>query len=667
MLPATAERSTRDALARFIPEPTDATRRLLDEVRLDLEAMEPMLRRRDEASDLFVGEHWNRSMPDPDRPGTTVKEETYIQRQGLVPWKMNHVSPVVRQLLGQYLQNKSERMAFATSREANDAAEMMTVALRYVRRDNDAKEHEVDQLLELLIGGFYAWKTGAETDEATGDARVLVEPVDVERFFYTRTARGRRLRGLTRIGEVHDVELEDLVGQLATGERGPAKAHADALREHFKAAAAGERLPYERGDLRRQIYAPGTLDSPLSGLCRVVEVWTLERRPVTTALDPLTGTRERLDWTDAEIVVEQQARAAAGAPALELTYGQERAWVRRLLTPEGHVLAEADSPYVHGEHPYTVGFGMLWRDRAWGLVHDIEDPQRLVNRLVIAIDGLISASSKGLLLIPEESVPEGMSIEDFAAEWTRMNGVIAYKAKPGVPLPQQITALAVPAEVFNWLGAHKTWIDELSGVNGAMLGKAPQSGTPAAMYGMQQQQAALTTAVFFDAFFRTLQRLDKKLIKVIAQFYEEPRALRDEASQGFVRFDPEAIRGLDFDVVVGDSMDTATYRQLFEGDMQTWLAAGHLTFRQYLEASSHPRSNQILRLIERTNPLLLQQPAQDVVQGAQQAMAAAAPPSPEATAQALMLSAQSGDQEAATLLRQAADAGALPASPAPLP
>lgn len=643
-----------DTARRLVQEPTAATRALIEEVRQDLDAMRPALQAREEALDLFLGDHWKRSMVDPDT-GKTLSEEEFIRNRGQVPWVMNHVSPTLRQMLGQYLQNKSERMAFAVDRDADDAAEQMTLALRYVRADNEAKEHEVDQFLEQLIGGLVVWKSGAEWDARRQRNRVVFQPVAVERFFFTRTAHGRRLEGLTRIGEVLDVEMEELVSRLATS-----PAHARALRE---ACGKGDErwrerqdaMPYRR-DQRRTLSA-ATLDEELPGdLVRVIDVWTLEYRSTQVAYDPTTGEKATIDWTDAEIIVEQQERDAAGVPRLELSWSSAPVWVHYLLTPSGHTLQRQENPYWHEDHPYTVGYGMLARGEWFGLVKDIADPQRLVNRLTIGVDQLIAGSAKGVLILDEESLKlenGDLSLDDVASAWARFNGVIALKLKPGVNVPQQITANAVPAEVFQWMDRQKAWIQEISGVNDALLGQSPNAGTPASLYGMQQQQAATTTAVYFDAFFRTLARLDRKLLKVILQFFDEPMNLRDEASQGFVQYRPEQVRDADYDVVVGDSADTATYRQLFEADMQGWLASGYLTFNQFLEASSHPRANQILRLIERTNPLM---------QGGAAAQGALATADP-ALVSGLMAAAQAGDAEAATLLAQAQQA-APPMSPA---
>ena len=45
-----------------------------------------------------------------------------------------------------------------------------------------------------------------------------------------------------------------------------------------------------------------------------------------------------------------------------------------------------------------------------------------------------------VLLIPEDVIPDGMTPDDFAKEWTRFNGIITYTPKPHGKMPEQISA-----------------------------------------------------------------------------------------------------------------------------------------------------------------------------------------------------------------------------------
>jgi hypothetical protein len=182
-------------------------------------------------------------------------------------------------------------------------------------------------------------------------------------------------------------------------------------------------------------------------------------------------------------------------------------------------------------------------------------------------------------------------------------------------------------------------VEELSGVLGAQQGKAPTSGTPAALYAQQQLQASMTTLVFFDTFFNGLYELDRKLLQVILQFYNEKRAIATDPRAPLVQFDPERVRNISWDVAIADAADTASFRMQFEESLMQFLQGQHITFDQFLEVSSHPKAQELQKLIERTNPLIQQPSALDT-----------APPE---LAGALMQAAQAGDTDAATMLMQA--------------
>ena len=69
---------------------------------------------------------------------------------------------------------------------------------------------------------------------------------------------------------------------------------------------------------------------------------------------------------------------------------------------------------------------------------DIVDIQRYINRLLTLLDFIIGSSAKGLLMVPQECIPDDMDIKDFAREYVKVNGVILLKKGAGDKLPKQI-------------------------------------------------------------------------------------------------------------------------------------------------------------------------------------------------------------------------------------
>lgn len=616
-------------------------RLLLDQCRKDYDALSDYRDRRRRARDDRRGRQWNRTIEDPDNPGQYITEKQLIERQGRIAWQMNHIAPVVRNLKGQYLENQSERMAYARDREDNDAAEMMTVALRSVRKNCNAGLVEPDQLEEHIIGGMQVWRIGAAWDSELDRNEVQVESVPPVTVFFNSDIGDRNMRNLRRIGVIHDLTIEDIIHNFAQSpedEQRIIRIYADRSEPYLDER---QNLGFDASDLF------DFQETQEAGIGRVYEVWRREQEWRIYAEDPITGRRGLTSMDKEEIEQYNAQRIAIGLLPVEWEWKSDLVWKFYFLAPDGSVIHEGDNPYWHQSHPFVVGFASFFDEEWWGLVEDIQDPQRLVNRLTSAIDHMITASAKGVLIVDQEVLDQsGISIDEIADDWTSFNGVLALRLRQDKRIDEQvkqITANAIPAGMFQWLSAQKEWIEELSGVMGPQVGKTPPSGTPAALYAQQQLQSSLTTLTYFHTHFNTLYSVDRKVLQCILQYFEERRNIATSEQSPVVMFEPERVRDIDWDIVVGESADTQTFRMQFENSLMEFLNAGHVTFRQFLQMSSHPKAQQILKIVERTNPLL---------NGADASMMGTNDPN---MFNALLGAASAGDMEARVLLNQSQD------------
>ena len=602
----------------------------------------PWRLRRRRARNYFA-DQTDELMKHPDT-GKLISEDEFIKAEGRIPWKMNRIRPTVKNLVGQFRQNKSQRLVYARNREDNAAGDMMTEALKRVTDHNQLAAIDADQLRESLISGLYGYKIRYEWDPLLNHPEVTVDPIDPNRLFFNPDMRDRRLKDLKFVGEMHDLDIDQVIAAFAGSEREEAF-----LRQVYAGI---------NDELKTTTYpftgfsATDSLDFFSNGdytKCRVIEVWRYEYGWTVMMHDTATGNYEVADLTDAEVALVNQQRVFEAMqfgqePRLvNLERRYEATWHAYWMSPDGHVLQHSVTPYWHESHPYIIGFAELLDGEIWGLVEDIIDPQRLVNRIYTAIDYMFGASAKGVLMVAEDQIPQGMSLKDFASEWAKFNGVIMYKAKPSVPQPYQVQQAQIPAGVFNWLSAIQNEIKEVSGVTGAVQGIEPQSNTPGILYQQQVMQAQLTNRDFFDSFFEVRRQRDIKICQLIAQYYDDVRQMsvleRRPDGTKIIKYDPARVRDLEFDVVVSESPDTPATRQMMEEYLTNLLTSNRLTFRQYLMLSSHPKADLILATVDKTNPLLADQqidPAKTQQLGAQ-----------------LMQAAQGGDQDAAALVGQA--------------
>lgn len=621
---------------------------ILEEARLAYQSLSSFRARRQRSRDYARGDA-TEPYYDADK-GEWTTEDEFVRNQGRIPWKLRKIRPIIKNLQGQFRQNKTDRICFARNRAANDEADMMTEALRYVTDINMLDAIDADVIEESLVGGLYGWKVMYRWHNELNRPEVFVTAIDPTRIFYNQNLRDRRLTDLTLIGEVHDLEWEEVVQAFAETEQDEA-----ALRLIYPQGG----LPFgsEFSATGRLLVDSTNFYQPIDPRkCRVVEVWRKEYGWHRFVYDQASGdymiadddvNEELIANLNAQRVVDAKLAGLEEAPLLEIKTQYESIWRVYYLSPYGHVLGEQSSPYLHESHPYWIGFAGFHDGEVYGLVEDLIEPQRYVNRMVSHMDFLLGGGAKGLLMINEDLIPDGMTPDQFAEQYTRFNGVLFYKPKAGVRIEEavkHITTASIPADWFSFLAMWDKQMKDISGVNEAVQGMQPQSGTPGILYQQQIMQAQLTTRNYFDCFFEARKMRDLKIVKTIKQFWEEPRYLRlrgvTPSGQRAIVYDPMKVRDIDFDIELGDVQDSIVGRQTFEADIKALLDSQRITFRQYLMASSHPKADYLLRLIEQTNPLLVDQNMN--------------PEAMLAVREQLMAKARSGDKDATALLIQAA-------------
>jgi hypothetical protein len=152
------------------------------------------------------------------------------------------------------------------------------------------------------------------------------------------------------------------------------------------------------------------------------------------------------------------------------------------------------------------------------------------------------------------------------------------------------------------LGLQLNLIKEISGVTDAVQGHNPRSDTPAALYAQQTINATTTNKDYFDAFFTGVRRKNRKMVKMILQFYDEPRYIK-VAGQGHgsnvLLYDPQAVKNIDFDVVLGETTNTLAYRQIIDQYLMDFLNKQLITFDEFLETTSMPFADRLQQLVSK--------------------------------------------------------------------
>lgn len=536
--------------------------------------------------------------------GKKMTEEDYIKTQGNVPLKNNLIRRLVRNVLGVYRSQLKEPTCTARDRDEQKLGETMSTILQCNMQLNRMNEVNARSMEEFLISGFivhrksYGWRNGKED--------CWTDYVQPNNFFIDNNMRDFRGWDVTCLGEVHDVSFGQLCEQFAHTPQEYRR-----LKEIYKWAARREYIASyaERfGYSRLENYDFLLTSEP--GRCRVIEVWRKEQKPRYRCHDYQNGDIFKIEVSDYEEQVAQvnrermQMAKEAGmpddeVPLIKATWFVDDYWYFYYLSPFGDILREGETPFEHGSHPYVFKAYPFIDGEIHSFVADVIDQQRYTNRLITLYDWIMRASAKGVLLMPEDCLPDGVSIEDIAESWAEFNGIIVYKPSPSRQIPQQVANNSTNIGITELLNLQLKFFEDISGVNGALQGKPGFSGQSASMYNQQVQNSTMALLDMLECFSQFTIDGAYKDVKNMQQFYDTKRVFNIAGKSGAqIEYDPKKIRDVEFDLSITESTSTPAYRQLAnDWLMQLWQAQA-ISVEQLLEFGDFPFADELLQSIK---------------------------------------------------------------------
>lgn len=580
------------------------------------EALSDFRYRRRRARKYLRGDQWHELVLNDE--GETVTEEDYIKERGKQPFKQNVISNIVRNILGQFRAASTRPIVIARKRSDAKLSEMLTNALHTAQDANSIMEMDAAELREKLVSGASVGKTTFGYKETSDKEDILFDNTPIPNFFCNTDILDPRGEDIRMVGEIIDAPLDKIISTFAQNEDEEKiiKGWYTGVNPKTLAVVSEGGKPTRMDSI--DFYNPTSLDK-----ARMYEVWELISDWRMWEHDYMKGTFKITKRTPEEVQQENEARILMGLsngmaveeiPVIDGRRRKEQVWMVKFLTPYGQCLWQGESPYLHQSHPYTVTFHPLMDGEIYGLVEDIIDQQRYINRLISLIDFVMGSAAKGVLLVPEDSIPDDMSLDEFADEWTKYNGVVKIKTKPGVPLPTQISTNATNIGAFELLSLQLKLTQEISGVSGAIQGQGAKSGTPSSLYAQEAMNSATNIKDIMDNFNFYRVNRDKKMLKTIIQFYEKGRMLKisgnrydEEAST----FDPDLVKDLEYDLVIQQGMDVPAYRMMLDNTLKELLLGQQIDIKMFLENSSLPFADKVLESINARE--------QQMAQAAQQA------------------------------------------------
>lgn len=536
--------------------------------------------------------------------GKSMSEEEYIKSQGNVPLKNNLIRRLVRSVLGVYRSQSKEPTCTARDRDEQKLGETMSTILQCNMQLNRMNDVYARTMEEFLISGFivhrksYGWRNGKED--------CWTDYVQPNNFFIDNNMRDFRSWDVSVLGEVHDISFGQLCEQFASSPQEYRQ-----LRDIYKWAARkdyiatyAERFGYSRLENYDFLFT----SEP--GRCRVIEIWRKEQKPRYRCHDYQNGDIFKIDEEDyAQVVLtenEERMRMAKEAgmpedevPLIKATWFVDDYWYFYYLSPFGDILREGETPYEHGSHPYVFKAYPFIDGEIHSFVADVIDQQRYTNRLITLYDWIMRASAKGVLMMPEDCLPDGVSIDDIAESWTEFNGVIVYKPSKSGKVPEQVANNSTNIGIAELLNMQLKFFEDISGVTGALQGKPGYSGESASHYNQQTENATKSLLDLLECFSCFVVDGAYKDVKNMQQFYDSKRVFNIAGKSGAqIEYDPKKIRDVEFDLSITESTSTPAYRHLANDMLMQLYQSQAISVEQLLEHGDFPFADELLQSIK---------------------------------------------------------------------
>lgn len=437
---------------------------------------------RERCKRFTYGDQWSDRL---ELDGYSCREDEALLRDGNLPLKNNLIRRLVRNVLGVYRNRWRVPQLVARDESERGESEAMSRLIAYNADINSLEELYARSMEEFLIGGMVVHKKWYGLQNGVLDC--WTDYVQPDSFFINTDACDYRNRDVTLVGEIHMLDFGAVCAAFAKSEQ----------------------------DIRclEEIYQQGSSD----GRCRVLEVWRRSYTPRYHCHSLREGRVFKIDRADWQ---------PDGLPGVrsQLIYDEE--WHYTFLGPQGEVLASGISPYAHGKHPYVFKAYPLVDGEIHSFVSDVIDQQKYANRLITMYDWILRSSAKGVLLFPEGALPAGTDINDIASEWSRFNGVIVYRPRQGVPIPQQVSANSTNIGITELLNIQLRMMEDISGVSGVLQGRLDNASMSGTLLSKQTENSMNALADLIRSFESFVEEAAFKDVSNINQYYAPEKIRR---------------------------------------------------------------------------------------------------------------------------------------------
>lgn len=597
--------------------------KLLERCRNAWNRFEPARKTRERTMKYTFGDQWSDII---EYKGGRVTERRYIQQKGNIPLQNNIMISIFNTVAGLYEKQGVEPTCFARTPDSQWLSDMMSVALQANLQDTQDSEIRKALFKDYICGGIAVARESYEERDTIWDSwSDYVNP------YYVGFEMGSdpRHQDINLICELHDVSHEDLYFKFAREDYGLTRRILDDVYE------IDHKRDYDIEADQNDVYdlENVSFDTPANkNCCRVIECWYKKTKPRYQCTDPIAQTAEdarfRVEVEDIENVRQENIKRKkvydeAGVPIedrayITAEYIEDVFWYYTFMSPDGTVLCEGECPYDYKTHPYTVKFYPFVNGEIHPFLGTVIDQQRYINRLVVMHDMAARSAAKGITIIPKGCIPDDMSPQDFADQFTEYEGLVIYETNrinPSVR-PEVITSNAVQIGTYELLQLQLQLTKDITNVSGALQGKTPSAGTSAARYQMEMQNSSVSLFSLLNDMTNLSEQIAEKKVSNIKQFYDDGRLIISADNTKVMEYDRMSARDVKFRISIKESGATASVAQQANDVGMQLLQMGAIDALTYLQGSTLPFKDLYINAIQdRQAQMALEQQAQQMQQG----------------------------------------------------
>lgn len=540
--------------------------------------------------------------------GKTMTQRSYLTSKGNIALQSNQIQNIVRTITGVWVKEQNEPVCHSRDVKEQQYGELMTTTLQTNWQLNEMKLILIDSLINLLVGGLCIARESYE--ERNGTVDTWTDQRSPNYIFFDSGMKDSRFGDMTLIGEIHDISFKEFCKKFCKSPQDYEKA-----REWYTSESSILLTPLVQDVTRKQEEDLSDFYTPSDNTkCRVFEIWTKEIRPMYRVHDPEKGELFTIKADDAKAVAiinaenisREQLGLQAGwekseIPLLKTQFYVQEYWYCRMMTPQGYIIREYESPYSDRMHPYSICAIPFIDGKIMSYINDAIDHNIAINRALTIDDWMKRTGAKGVSFIPKNLIPDDMTPDEFADQWTSVDGIIFYQPKANTPEPRQFYGNVGNLNTVGMVQMLHDLLENSVSMSGAIQGKTPYSGTSAALYAQQTQNASTPIASLMARFENFFKNVAERKLKTILQYYDVHRyeqiagKLDDTV---LYTINLNNTNHVEYDLSVTPSTETPVYRMVANDMLLEFWRQGAIKLRDALELSSFPFKDKLIQKID---------------------------------------------------------------------